>query len=375
MSDPALDLARELIRRPSLTPDDAGCQDVIAERLSAANFDVEPMPFGNVSNLWATHGSGAPLVVFAGHTDVVPPGPLENWTNDPFEPTVRAGLLYGRGAADMKGALAAMIVAVEAFVARRPDHAGTLAFLITSDEEGAAQDGTRRVMQTLEERGIKIDHCLVGEASSVKHTGDEIRIGRRGSLTGFTTIHGVQGHVAYPGEADNAAHRLIAALAGLAQTEWPAGDPAFPPLSLQIANVNAGTGADNVIPGEARGQFNFRYPPPIEPETLQSRVEAIFARHAPRRAVEWRDSGRPFLCAPGALRRAVIAAIGAETGTAPALSTGGGTSDGRFIAPGGTEVIELGPPRASIHKANEHVALADLAALVRIDGAVLDRLL
>jgi succinyl-diaminopimelate desuccinylase len=371
MTDPVLALARELIRRRSLTPDDDGCQAVIAARLEAAGFEAEHLPFGDVSNLWATHGTGAPLIVLAGHTDVVPPGPRENWTSDPFEPVVRDNILYGRGAADMKGALAAMPIAAERFVAARPGHAGTLAFLITSDEEGEAREGTRRVMETLAGRGVRIDHCLVGEASSREHTGDAIRIGRRGSLTGLATVTGTQGHVAYPDRADNAAHRLISALSELTRADWPTGDPAFPPLSCQIANIEAGTGANNVIPGEARGQFNVRYPPPIESASLKEKVEAIFAAHAPRHDIAWRDSGRPFLSPPRALRRAVITAIEAETGAPPELSTGGGTSDGRFIAPSGAEVIELGPPRGSIHQANEQVALADLAALVRINEDVL----
>jgi succinyl-diaminopimelate desuccinylase len=369
------ELARELIRRASVTPDDAGCQALIGERLAAAGFALEAMPFGEVSNLWATHGRGAPLLVFAGHTDVVPPGPRENWQSDPFVPSVRDELLYGRGAADMKGGLAAMIEAAAAFVAANPRHRGTLAFLITSDEEGAARDGTRRVMEALDARAIEIDYCLVGEPSSVRRAGDEIRIGRRGSLTGFLTVHGEQGHVAYPERADNAAHRLVAALGELAATEWPAGDQVFPPLSFQIANVAAGTGANNVIPGAAEAQFNFRYPPPIEPGELQRRTAEIVARHAPRHEIAWRDSGRPFLSRSGALRGAVSSAIAAETGIAPKYSTGGGTSDGRFIAPIGAEVVELGPRRGPIHKANEYIALADLAALTRMYAALLESLL
>ena len=371
----AFDLACALIRRHSLTPNDDGCQNLIAERLEAAGFAIESLPFGEVSNLWATHGGGAPLLVLAGHTDVVPAGPLENWASDPFEPVVRDDRLYGRGAADMKGGLAAMIEAAIAFVTEHPRHRGTLAFLITSDEEGVARDGTRRVVETLAARGVRINHCLVGEPSSIARAGDEIRIGRRGSLTGEVTVQGEQGHVAYPERADNAAHRLLAALVELAAAEWPAGDPAFPPLSFQIANIAAGTGADNVIPGRANAQFNFRYPPPLEPDSLQERVTAIFSRHAPRHDIAWRDSGRPFLSPVGALQTAVIAAIENETGKPPVLSTGGGTSDGRFIAPTGAEVVELGPVRESIHKANEHIALADLAALTRIYATALDALL
>ncbi|MGH8162179.1 MAG: succinyl-diaminopimelate desuccinylase [Gammaproteobacteria bacterium] len=375
MPDPALELARELIRRPSLTPDDAGCQTLVGIRLQAAGFVLEPMPFGKVSNLWATHGEGAPLLVLAGHTDVVPSGPRADWTSDPFDPIVRDGRLYGRGAADMKGGLAAMIVAATDFVRAHPQHRGTLAFLVTSDEEGPARDGTRRVLETLSARGIRIDHCLLGEPSSIGRAGDEIRIGRRGSLTAEITVHGVQGHVAYPDLADNAAHRLIAVLAELSAADWPAGDAAFPPLSFQIANLAAGTGATNVIPGRATAQFNFRYPPPLDPKTLQTQAEAIVARHAPRHEIRWRDGGQPFLSPAGALRAAVASAVKAEIGTAPAASTGGGTSDGRFIAPTGAEVVELGPVRKSIHKANEQVALDDLAALARIYAGVLETLL
>lgn len=371
----AFDLACELIRRRSLTPDDADCQALIGERLAAAGFTLEPMPFGEVSNLWATHGAGTPLLVFAGHTDVVPPGPAEGWTSDPFDPVVRDGRLYGRGAADMKGGLAAMVAAASTLVSEHPQHPGTLAFLVTSDEEGAAQDGTRRVVETLTARGVQIDYCLIGEPSSVARGGDEIRIGRRGSLTGVSRIDGVQGHVAYPDRADNAAHRLIAALAELSAADWPSGDPAFPPLSFQIANLAAGTGAYNVIPGEATAQFNFRYPPPLAPEALQRRAAEIFARHAPHHEIAWHGSGRPFLSPDGPLLAAVVAAVEAETGAAPLLSTGGGTSDGRYIAPAGAEVVELGPVRETIHKANEYVALADLAALDRIYAAVLESLL
>lgn len=376
MSDsPARELACELIRLPSLTPEDAGCQALIESRLAPAGFRVETLAFGEVSNLWATHGSGAPLLAFAGHTDVVPAGPPGGWTSDPFEPRVRAGHLYGRGAADMKGSLAAMVVAAERFVAAHPDHAGTLAFLVTSDEEGPARDGTRRVMATLGERAARIDYCLVGEASSIAQAGDEIRIGRRGSLTARVSVHGTQGHVAYPGGADNAAHRLVAGLAELAGAAWPAGDPAFPPCSFQVSGLTAGAGADNIIPGEATALCNLRYPPPLEPEELQHLIAGVWQRHAPQHDLAWHDRGRPFLSAPGALRQAVIGAVESQTGIRPALSTGGGTSDGRFIAPAGAEVIELGAVRASIHKADEHVALADLETLVSLYGTVAETLL
>lgn len=370
-----LALAVELIGRCSLTPNDAGCQDVIAGRLGEAGFEIERLPFGNVSNLWATHGHGRPLLAFAGHTDVVPPGPLEDWTSEPFAGIVEDGFLYGRGAADMKGGLAAMVEAAIAFVDEHPHHHGTLAFLITSDEEGEAHDGTRYVIETLGERGAQIDYCVIGEPSGVTRAGDEIRIGRRGSLTGHAVVGGEQGHVAYPEKADNAAHRLIEALGELLGARWPAGDSGFPPLSFQVANIAAGTGADNVIPGRATAQFNFRYPPPIEPGDLQQKVEEILARHAEQHAVAWRDSGRPFLSPAGRLRQAVVAAVTEELGRAPECSTGGGTSDGRFIAPAGAEIVELGPVRDSIHKPNERVAIADLAALARMYAAVATKLL
>lgn len=373
--DRILALATELVGRRSISPDDAGCQDLLAEHLSAAGFEIERLPFGDVSNLWATHGHGRPLVAFAGHTDVVPPGPLEEWDCEPFGPVVRDGVLYGRGTADMKGGLAAMVEAAADFVREHPRHHGTLAFLITSDEEGAAHDGTRHVMDVLGERDVRIDCCLIGESSSVERAGDEIRIGRRGSLTAHAVVGGEQGHVAYPDRADNAAHRLVAILGDLLATEWPAGDPAFPPLSLQVSNLAAGTGTDNVIPGKATAKFNFRYPPPLEPGEIQQRVETVFARRARQHAIAWRDGGRPFLSPEGKLRRAVADAVRAELGVPPACSTGGGTSDGRFVAPTGAEVVELGPVRASIHKVNEHVAVADLAALGRIYAAVLQALL
>ncbi|HEX5314043.1 MAG TPA: succinyl-diaminopimelate desuccinylase [Gammaproteobacteria bacterium] len=374
-SDAVVELACELIRRRSLTPADGGCQELLGERLAPVGFALESMPFGEVSNLWATQGNGAPLLVLAGHSDVVPPGPLENWTSDPFEPVLREGRLYGRGAADMKGGLAALVVAAINFVRVHPRHSGTLAFLITSDEEGPARDGTRRVAEALLARGLKIDHCLIAEPSAVARAGDEIRIGRRGSLTAELMVSGVQGHVAYPDQADNAAHRLLGALGDLRSQTWGKGDPAFPPLSFQIANLAAGTGADNVIPGEARARFNFRYPPPFTAAELKRCAQEVVARQAPRHALHWQEGGHPFLSRDGALRAAVVAAIEAVTGTRPALGTGGGTSDGRFLAPLGIEVVELGPVRESIHKADESVALSDLASLVAIYGSVLERVL
>ncbi len=379
MTHPALEsilaLARALISRASITPADAGCQDLVGERLAAHGFELEPMPFGKVSNLWATHGDGSPVMVFAGHTDIVPPGPREAWHGDPFTPLIRGGRLFGRGAADMKGGLAAMVEAACSFVRAHPEHPGTLAFLVTSDEEGTARDGTRRVVETLLERGLSPAYCLLGEPSSATRAGDEIRIGRRGSLSGRITVTGTQGHVAYPDRADNALHRLLAVLADLLAMHRPEGDPAFPPLAFQVANLEAGTGAANVIPGRATAQFNFRYPPPLDPGLLRCRVETICARHAPRYTLTWDEGGRPFLSPPGALRAALRAAIKATTGAYPRLSTGGGTSDGRFIAPTGAEIIELGPVRDSIHQANEWVSLHDLALLGRLYTDLLERLL
>jgi succinyl-diaminopimelate desuccinylase len=368
----ALELTCELIRRRSLTPDDAGCQALIGERLEAAGFRIESLPAGNVSNLWATHGHGHPVMVLLGHTDVVPTGPLEQWKTDPFEPVIEDGMLYGRGAADMKSGLAVMVETAIEFVHAHPHHHGTLALLVTSDEEGEARNGTRHVVEVLNERGLRIDYCLVGEASSIEKAGDEVRIGRRGSLSGHVTMSGTQGHVAYPDQADNAAHRLLTALAELVATDWPEGDDHFPPLSLQVSNVASGTGAGNVIPGHAAARFNFRYPPPIEPGDLQTRVEEILARHAREHGISWHDSGRPFLSPEGRLRAAVIEAIEEELGTPPHLTTGGGTSDARFIAPTGAEIMELGPPRGSIHKIDEHVRLADIETLTRLYARIIE---
>ncbi|HET7569440.1 MAG TPA: succinyl-diaminopimelate desuccinylase [Gammaproteobacteria bacterium] len=373
MNDP-VDLALELISRRSVTPDDAGCQTIIAEQLAAAGFTVEHLPFGAVSNLWARLGNSAPLVVFAGHTDVVPPGPQGAWSTPPFTPTVRDGHLYGRGAADMKGALAAMIAAAEDFAATG-DPQGSLAFLITSDEEGTAVDGTARVIETLTGRGIRIDHCIVGEASSRNRVGDMIRHGRRGSLHGRLTVHGIQGHVAYPDSARNPIHAALPALAELTAMRWDDGNEHFPPTRLQISNIHSGTGADNVIPGSAEALFNFRYSTASTAEGLQAQVEALLKRHELEYSLNWRDGGRPFLTEPGLLTDAVTRAICAETGYEPELSTGGGTSDGRFIAPAGAAVVELGPVNASIHKVDEHVSIDELRLLARIYRRVLDELL
>lgn len=370
-----LDLARELIRRPSVTPDDAGCQALLAERLAAAGFRCESLQYGAVDNLWARRGEAAPLLVFAGHTDVVPPGPLDDWDTDPFRPEIDGDVLRGRGAADMKGSLAAMIVAAERFIREHTDHAGSIGFLVTSDEEGLALDGTRRLMETLTGRGERIDWCVVGEPSSVERVGDTIRRGRRGSLTGTLTVLGRQGHVAYPEKADNPIHAALPALSELAAMKWDAGYPDFPATSFQIANFTAGTGADNVIPGRAEVQFNLRYSPALTPEDIQTTVTRVLENHAVKYNLDWHDSGRPFHTPDGALLKAVVSAVREHTGSAPALSTGGGTSDGRFIAPTGAHVVELGPVNATIHQANERVHVEELETLGGMYQRVLERLL
>jgi len=374
MSD-ALELAEKLIARRSVTPADEGCQQLIGERLAALGFALEPLRFGSVDNLWARRGSAAPLFCFAGHTDVVPTGPLEEWRSDPFLPQVRDGLLYGRGAADMKTGLAAMVTATEEFVRREPRHKGSIAFLITSDEEGPSVDGTKRVMETLSGRGERIDWCLVGEPSSEAHIGDTIKVGRRGSLSGRLTVHGVQGHVAYPQLAENPVHSLAPALAELTQHVWDQGTEHFQPTSFQVSNLNAGTGAPNVIPGELKARFNLRYSPVQTLDGLKATVEEILRRHGVRYTLEWYVSGEPFYTPPGVLSDAVAGAVAQVTGNRPRLSTGGGTSDGRFIAPLGAQVVELGVVNASIHKVNECVAVADIDALHRMYVNVLRKLL
>ena len=373
MSD-VLDLTCELIRRASVTPGDAGCQALIAARLERAGFAIEHLRFGEVDNLWATHGSGAPVFVFLGHTDVVPTGPVEAWSSPPFEPVIRDGKLYGRGAADMKSGVAAMVVALEAFVREHPNHRGTAALLLTSDEEGAAIDGVRRIADLFRERGQRIDACVVGEPSSKTRLGDLIRIGRRGSLTGRLLVRGVQGHVAYPDKADNPIHRLAPALAELAAARWDEGNEAFPPTSFQMSNLNAGTGADNVIPGELRAVFNFRFGTASTAQGLRQRVEAILRKHGIDFTIDWWLSGEPFLTQEGLLRRATLAAIREHCCVEPEQSTGGGTSDGRFIAPLGAEVVELGVCNATIHKVDECVAVDELERLSRLYGAVLRQL-
>jgi succinyl-diaminopimelate desuccinylase len=371
----ALELTRALIACPSVTPADAGCQALMTERLSASGFRIETLQFGSVTNLWARRGDVSPVLCFAGHTDVVPTGPLEEWRSDPFTPVVRDGNLYGRGAADMKSGLAAMVTATEEFVAAHPDHRGSIAFLITSDEEGPSVDGTKRVVEALKARGETIDWCIVGEPSSSQTVGDTIKIGRRGSLSGRLTVHGVQGHVAYPQLAENPVHTLAPALAELTARTWDAGDAFFQPTTFQISNLNAGTGAPNVIPGELKARFNLRYSPVQTVETLKKTVEDILARHGVRHTIEWYVSGEPFYTPPGELSQAAVDAISAVTGAAPQLSTGGGTSDGRFIAPLGAQVVELGVTNATIHKVNECVRIEEIGLLHRMYRGVLERLL
>jgi succinyl-diaminopimelate desuccinylase len=370
-----LELAEMLIARRSVTPADEGCQQLIGERLAALGFSLEPLRFGTVENLWARRGSAGPVFCFAGHTDVVPTGPLEEWRSDPFVPSIRDGVLYGRGAADMKTGLAAMVTATEEFVRVHPRHQGTVSFLITSDEEGPSVDGTRRVTETLVSRGERIDWCVVGEPSSEETIGDTIKVGRRGSLSGRLTVHGVQGHVAYPQLAENPVHTLAPALAELTRHVWDEGTEHFQPTTFQISNLNAGTGAPNVIPGELKARFNLRYSPVQTLERLKSTVEEILRRHGVRYSLEWYLSGEPFYTPPGRLSDAVGEAVARVTGSRPRLSTGGGTSDGRFIAPLGAQVVELGVVNSTIHKVNECVRVGDLDALHRMYLNVLEMLL
>ena len=374
MSD-VLDLTCELIRHPSVTPEDAGCQALIAARLQAAGFTIQHLPFGSVENLWATHGQGGPVLCFLGHTDVVPTGPREQWRSDPFEPSVRDGRLYGLGAADMKGSVAAMVVMAERFVAEHPQHAGTLALLLTSDEEGDAIDGVRAVARQFRENGQRIDFCIVGEPTASARLGDTVRVGRRGSLSGALGVRGVQGHVAYPHLADNPVHRALPALAALAARRWDEGDADFPPTSFQISSIAAGAGANNVIPGELRVQFNFRYSPQWSADALRETVEAALRDTGADFHIDWHLSGEPFHTPEGALREAVRGAIGETTGLTPEENTAGGTSDGRFIAPLGAQVVEAGPVNASIHKIDEYVPLDDLERLPALYFDIARRLL
>jgi succinyl-diaminopimelate desuccinylase len=372
---PTLALTQDLISRRSVTPADEGCQELMMSRLAAIGFTVERLRFGSVENFWARRGTSGPLLCFAGHTDVVPTGPLEEWRSDPFVPTIRDGILYGRGAADMKSGLAAMITATEEFVRTYPNHRGSIAYLITSDEEGPSVDGTRRVIEHLTARQQRIDWCIVGEPSSEQTIGDTIKVGRRGSLSGRLTVHGIQGHVAYPQLAENPVHTFAPALAELTGRVWDEGTEHFQPTSFQISNFNAGTGAPNVIPGELKARFNLRYSPVQTLEGLKKTVEDILKKHKVKYTLEWYVSGEPFFTPPGPLSDAVINAVKEVTGSAPKLSTGGGTSDGRFIAPTGAQVVELGVVNSTIHKVNECVRVEEIDALHRMYFGTLRNLL
>lgn len=375
MSD-VFDLTCDLLRRRSVTPDDAGCLPMIAGRLRKLGFHIESLRYGDVDNLWAVHGQGGPLLMFLGHTDVVPTGPEADWQTPPFEPTVRDGYLYGRGAADMKGSVAAMVVALEAFVASRPDHGGRVGLLLTSDEEGVALYGVRAVVEHFRATGETIDWCVVGEPSAKAKLGDLIRVGRRGSLSGTLTVRGVQGHVAYPEKALNPIHVAAPALAELTEQVWDQGNADFPPTSFQISNLNAGTGANNVIPGTLTALFNFRFSTASRAEDLRERVETILGSHGLDWHIDWHLSGEPFLTPPGGKVRDVVVSVCRDLcGIEPEQSTGGGTSDGRFIAPLGAEVVELGPVNATIHKVDECVAVTDLERLPALYQAICERML
>ena len=370
-----LEICCELVRRQSVTPKDEGCQAFMMQRLQELGFSCTDLPFGEVSNFWAERGDSGPILVFAGHTDVVPPGPLEQWNSPPFDPTLRDGLLYGRGTADMKGSLAAMLVACESFLAEHPEHPGRIGFLITSDEEGPAVNGTVKVLEYLQQNGKSIDWCLVGEPSSAATLGDVVKNGRRGSLGAVLTVRGVQGHVAYPHLADNPIHRLLPALHALTAEHWDEGNEFFPPTSMQVSNISGGTGATNVIPGEAQVVFNFRFSTEVTEAQLRERTEQLLTAHGLDYDLQWQLSGQPFLTEEGHLVQATIASVTAVTGHAPELSTAGGTSDGRFIAPTGAQVVELGPCNATIHKLNEQVIADDLPRLAAIYHGILERLL
>jgi len=375
MTTATLQLASDLIARPSITPDDGGCQALLIERLSAIGFECETMVFDDVTNLWARHGQDTPLLAFAGHTDVVPPGPLDKWHSDPFTPEIRDGNLFGRGAADMKSSIAAMVTACERFVAQNAQHKGSIALLITSDEEGIAINGTVKVIETLEARGEKIDWALIGEPSSQLRVGDVVKNGRRGSIGAKLVIHGVQGHVAYPHKVDNPIHRAMPALHDLARHEWDRGNSFFPPTSLQISNINSGTGAHNVVPGHAEVLFNLRYSTEIDAQHIIETTRVILDKHELEYNINWSISGYPFLTAEGELVAAAQQAIKRHTGLTTSLETTGGTSDGRFIAPTGAQVLELGPVNESIHKLNEHVNIEELDRLSDIYQSIIENLL
>lgn len=369
-----LELTKQLISRQSVTPEDDGCQQLMTDRLVKAGFNIQPLPFEDVDNFWAIRGESGPILCFAGHTDVVPSGPESSWQSPPFEPTVKDGVLTGRGAADMKGSLAAMVVAVENFVANNPNHPGRIAFLITSDEEGIAANGTVKVVEWLKQQNTIPEYCLVGEPSSSEKCGDTIKNGRRGSLGCKLRVLGKQGHVAYPHLADNPIHNVAPALAELANTEWDRGNDFFPATSFQVSNINGGTGATNVIPGELDIVFNFRFSTEVTEQQLRETTEAILNKHQINYAIDWHLSGQPFLTAEGELVDAAVSAVKQVTGLDTLLSTAGGTSDGRFIAPMGTQVVELGPVNATIHQINECVAVADLDRLTAIYESLLENL-
>ncbi|MDR3428518.1 MULTISPECIES: succinyl-diaminopimelate desuccinylase [Silvimonas] len=374
MSDPTLELTEALMRRASVTPDDADCQTIMARRLAELGFHIEHLRFGEVDNLWARKGSSGPVLVFAGHTDVVPTGPVDRWHSDPFAPEIRDGHLFGRGAADMKASLAAFITATEAFLKDHPDHKGSIAYLITSDEEGPAKDGTVKVIETLAARGEAIDYCIVGEPTSSQQFGDMIKNGRRGSLSGHLIVQGVQGHIAYPHLANNPIHMLAPALAELTITEWDKGNEYFPPTTWQVSNMHSGTGATNVIPGTVEVLFNFRFSTENTADTLKAKLEGILDKHGVEYELNWSLSGEPYLTGQGELVSSIQAAIREETGITPELSTTGGTSDGRFIAKYCPQVVEFGPLNATIHKLNECVAVAHLPLLSGVYRRVLEKL-
>jgi len=374
-TDPTLALTQQLIALPSITPNDSGCQALMGERLARAGFAVENMRFGDVDNLWATRGEGGPLLVFAGHTDVVPPGDLKSWQSNPFDATVSGAELIGRGAADMKASLAAMVVACERFVAVSPDHTGRIGLLITSDEEGPAKDGTVKVMEALTNRGERIDWCVVGEPSSTRELGDLVKNGRRGSLNGSLVIHGKQGHIAYPHLADNPIHRALSALDALVAEPWDRGNDFFDPTSLQLSTIKAGEGVTNVIPGTLQVLLNVRFSTEVTADAIRERCEALLSQHNLRYSIEWSLSGEPFLTTPGALLNAVSQSVEAVTGLQPQVSTGGGTSDGRFIAPSGAQVVEVGHVNETIHQCNERVKLTDIPRLTEIYQGIMERLL
>jgi len=374
-SEPVIDLLCSLVRRVSITPDDAGCQLLLADRLAQLGFECETLQFNDVTNLWARRGTASPVLCFAGHTDVVPPGNEADWSSGPFEPTFIGDRLYGRGSADMKSGLAAMIIALENFLAEHPNHDGSIALLITSDEEGRARDGTLKVMAELQKREEHIDWCVLGEPSSQRQLGDIVRIGRRGSLSGMLTVRGVQGHVAYPQLADNPIRRFAPVLAELHQTAWDDGNEFFPPTSFQVVDVRAGIGAPNVTPGELSARFNFRYSTEWTHESLKEKVESIFDAHDIDYELNWHLSGEPFLTKHGKLIESVSQAVLEQAGLEPELSTGGGTSDGRFISPAGVDVVELGPVNASIHKVDEHVSVTDVIALTKMYQRIIELML